>query len=671
MNLIATSLARGIALVAAMGCSHVLAQAECNAFIESDSNVLTTGGETVGVLMVSTTEQTAGLDNCIPAGGVIEGNLIIAGVAPDTAALNLRLENLRRVEGLLLIQGSLLASIDLPNLEYVREVNIIHSSLKVFELTTAMPPQTVRVGNNRSLNTFRIVSTDNTDGSFQGATWRFFGAPQANPAVTIPAVTIDVTTPPGSSIEQIDLSGMENITSLTFKGVNSVNALHVSSLNFATNAAKAIGFGDLTAVTGDLSIVAMRSDSLAALGLSALTDIQGSLTIANNRSLLSLGTLYALKTAGSLNVSGNTELTSLLELRLLERVTGNFSLLDNDNLAFSQGLDVLTMIGGDLQISMANSVNSVLLPDFDAFSTLTAVGGSVTLRGLSVSTFDGLENIEYGSQLTVDGVTVSDNCLALAPLAGWGDDTFPSARVTLNMLGGVPGCNNSRDDLLAAAAPFAPSKPILTFPQDFISGGKRIFVDNISSPDGRFPPAEYGAYCGYQDIVDPSVPGSVIVSSSIPTGYSSGALQLAATGMTPGKTYSCRARVSNASGIFTDSDAVQFTTPPAITEPPVINSIEESDSGISVSYTRAVVDWIFTDHTIVCGDLRVPSRNSPDEVALNAETEHSCSVEASTSGFETVQSNVVTYTPGGQASLSIPMLFIANCKSEPRPGCPR
>ena len=141
--------------------------------------------------------------------------------------------------------------------------------------------------------------------------------------------------------------------------------------------------------------------------------------------------------------------------------------------------------------------------------------------------------------------------------------------------------------------------------------------------------------------------------------------------MTPGKDYRCRARVANAFGIYTDSDASGvFSTPPSITQPPSITSIDATDTGLAVSYDRAIVEWSFADHTLVCGDLRVLSTSSPQNVELNAENEHTCFVEASTSGFETVQSTSVTYLPGAQAGLSIPMLYIATCETNPRPGCP-
>ena len=163
-----------------------------------------------------------------------------------------------------------------------------------------------------------------------------------------------------------------------------------------------------------------------------------------------------------------------------------------------------------------------------------------------------------------------------------------------------------------------------------------------------------------------------VYSGSITAPLSTGAASILVPNMLAGSAYSCSVSAVNALNMPLSSDtSLSVVTPPSIVAPPVIQSIEEARNGVEVAFEPADLDgWLGpTSYTLTCGDVSKTVTSSPALLTgVDADESLTCQL-AVDNGFELASSDIVTFE-STSGTLSIPLLYIANCRANPQPGCP-
>lgn len=167
-----------------------------------------------------------------------------------------------------------------------------------------------------------------------------------------------------------------------------------------------INYPNCKVIGGDVNIEAPDATNLN--GLSNLTHIQGTLSIAECDALTNLGGLSEIKTLGHLYIAGNDALTSIEDLSSLTTVGGIFFIQDNNALTNLNGLQNLKTIGGDCWIHYSSALTNI-----SALNGLTSVGGEL---GLNYAT--GITNLNaLGNLQSVGSISFSWND-ALVDISG-------------------------------------------------------------------------------------------------------------------------------------------------------------------------------------------------------------------------------------------------------------
>lgn len=162
---------------------------------------------------------------------------------------------------------------------------------------------------------------------------------------------------------------------------------------------------DCSEVTGDLTI--SGADIVHLDGLSSLTSVGGSLSIANNPTLSDLGGLSSLASiGGSLHMQNNEALTHVGGLSSLASVGGSVLVLRNTALMHLDGLSSLTSVSGTLRLW-----SNFALTHVDGLSSLTSVGSLDITLNHTLTRCCGLFPVLNGNGVA-DTVTISDNGVA-------------------------------------------------------------------------------------------------------------------------------------------------------------------------------------------------------------------------------------------------------------------
>jgi hypothetical protein len=248
-----------------------------------------------------------------------EGDFEITSVS-DVAIL----EPYECVTGTLTVIDTTLATLDLPNLEWVGG--------------------DLSVGDNASLTGLVASALSSIGGALEVGFWTSENEGKYNPA----------------------LSDLE-LGSLVFVGAD----LTVER-NF--NLASLDGLSSLAEVGGSLVIAANKS--LADLdGLSSLVSVGQSLEIGNNDALTSLSGLGGLTAVGGdLFVTSNDALASVEALGGIAAVGGTVWVYNDPVLSSLDGLDGISHVGGNLRVE-----DNDILASLDGLNGVTAVGGSLTI----------------------------------------------------------------------------------------------------------------------------------------------------------------------------------------------------------------------------------------------------------------------------------------------------
>ncbi|MEM7104805.1 MAG: hypothetical protein AAF502_16830 [Bacteroidota bacterium] len=134
--------------------------------------------------------------------------------------------------------------------------------------------------------------------------------------------------------------------------------------NFTTN------FPGCSIIDGDVEIMDDGSGISNLLGLSAVSEIGGSLVIDINSHLSSLCGLENLESiGGDLQISFNVSLTNLDGLSELNSIDGFVDIVNNASLISLSGLSALTSINGFLQVS-----NNISLPSLSGLENIDPSG---------------------------------------------------------------------------------------------------------------------------------------------------------------------------------------------------------------------------------------------------------------------------------------------------------
>jgi len=203
----------------------------------------------------------------------------------------------------------------------------------------------------------------------------------------------------------ISFSGFSQISCQPGIAIYDVAAIE----NFQTN------FPGCTVIEGSIMILGDEVTSLS--GLSAVTEIQGSLWINDNgndnsyplTNLTDLSGLNNLTTiGGELNIGEftqpNTPLTSLEGLNNLTSIGFGIRIKYNESLESLLGLDNLTSIVGGIQID-----NNTNLTSLSALINLTTIDGDILIsENPALVELTGLNNIEAG---TIDNLSIMNNDL--------------------------------------------------------------------------------------------------------------------------------------------------------------------------------------------------------------------------------------------------------------------
>ncbi|TGE14195.1 T9SS type A sorting domain-containing protein [Hymenobacter elongatus] len=174
---------------------------------------------------------------------------------------------------------------------------------------------------------------------------------------------------------------------------------------------------NLSIITGSLIIQAGFGGDITNLnGLSSVRSVCGDLIIAKNTGLTSLeGLSNITSVGGNLILDYNSQLTSLSGLNNLGTVGKSLTLLHNDGLRSVNGLGSLASIGENLGTDNSN----VNLPNLDGLTSLTEIGGSISIQGANFVNLQGLNRIKsIGGGLFIDAVRSFSGLDSLATIDG-------------------------------------------------------------------------------------------------------------------------------------------------------------------------------------------------------------------------------------------------------------
>ncbi len=192
-----------------------------------------------------------------------------------------------------------------------------------------------------------------------------------------------------------NLTGLENLISVSGDLTIGGN-IFMESLS---------GLNNLSAVGGSLSI--SNNPALSDISdLESLTSIGGELIIGirswkgnpmGNPLLASLTGLEGITSLSGFALIGNHALIDLNGLNNVQSVTGYVIIGGNNALSSLEGLEALTVIGGNLQIGYAGYygwINNPLLYDLTGLEGLLEIGGFLEIGGSTLNNLVGLNNLE-------------------------------------------------------------------------------------------------------------------------------------------------------------------------------------------------------------------------------------------------------------------------------------
>ena len=182
-------------------------------------------------------------------------------------------------------------------------------------------------------------------------------------------------------------------------------------------------------------------------GLAQLTEIGGTLRIANNTFLFSLTGLDNLYSVGNLIIDNNDALGSLDGLNRLETIgssTGHLKIENNNMLNVLNGLNSLETIGGDMIIHDNGNIANL-----EGLDNLNSVGGNVELYNDAFTDLDGLANLAYVGK---DFKIYSNNALVSIDgfnnLAEIGEFLWINDNDQLTSINGLNGLSTIGNDML-------------------------------------------------------------------------------------------------------------------------------------------------------------------------------------------------------------------------------
>lgn len=174
-----------------------------------------------------------------------------------------------------------------------------------------------------------------------------------------------------------------------------------------------INYPNCTEIEGNVAISGSNIKNL--LGLSAITQINGDLSIYTTDSLASLTGLNGLTSlGGALTFSTNQLLTNFTGLTGLKSVGGYFVVLYHPALVDFSGLDSLTTIGNNLEIVINWGIESL-----NGLERLTSIGGNLFIySNPALANLSGLVALQsVGGSLSVDGNQVLTSLSGLDSVA--------------------------------------------------------------------------------------------------------------------------------------------------------------------------------------------------------------------------------------------------------------
>lgn len=183
----------------------------------------------------------------------------------------------------------------------------------------------------------------------------------------------------------------------------------------------ASSFPNCTEIAGNLTITGSDITDLSAL--SNLTDVEGSLLLRFNFDLDSLAGLDHISSVeGNLEVSGNNDLATLSELANVSSLGGSLLIGNNNDLTSLTGLDGLSSVPGDIVISRNDHLISLA-----ALNNISSLGGMLVIAvNNKLTTLAGLESISaVGGNLDI---SLNE---ALVSLAGLDNITSVDGEITI------------------------------------------------------------------------------------------------------------------------------------------------------------------------------------------------------------------------------------------------
>lgn len=327
----------------------------------------------------------------------IQGSIYIQGNSFSGVENNLTA--ISSVESHLVIEGTNLSSIYLPNLTYVSILNIKDNA----ELRSFSFKELERVGvdivisGNTLIEDLSGISNIATVGKdfFINVTKIKDLSPLSS--LTLVGGTLDIS---GNTILE-DVSALSNVTS--------VGGLVISYNDKLQNLS---GLSNLTSIGGFLDI----SDNKVLediSGLSNLTSVRGGVDISDNKVLENISALSNIKSVGGLDISYNDKLRNLSGLSNIITVSGSFYITGNKVLEDISALSNVAKIDGFVEIS-----NNSALEDISSLSKVTSVGGMfLILYNTALKDISGFANlVSIGEEFNVMGNVKLKNISGFANL---------------------------------------------------------------------------------------------------------------------------------------------------------------------------------------------------------------------------------------------------------------
>jgi Ca2+-binding RTX toxin-like protein len=215
-------------------------------------------------------------------------------------------------------------------------------------------------------------------------------------------------------------------------------------------------FTNSSITPGDVSVIGSAD---IAIDLSALVNVGGSVTVADNGALVSINLSNLASVGGNFVLSGNGVLLTIT-LPSLTTVTGSLNVVDNTS-AGTIDLNSLTSVSGSLDLSGNTSAGTIALGSLTTvvgslnvgdntsagsidLGTLTTVTGSLDLSGnTTVITIDLGALIQAGAIIISDNGVITLNLSALVNAGGDVEITNNNSLLTIDM----PSLTNVSGDL--------------------------------------------------------------------------------------------------------------------------------------------------------------------------------------------------------------------------------